>query len=365
MNRLIVLILPICLASGAWQFSEELALTKISQVNDLAISENGELWVLSPSTISKIDEKSGDPLEITQTQNARALAVLGDNLYYIDNINRLAAHSLDGQDNAVLTGLRFANPYQMTALSVSGTPAIIVLEPTRLAFTTPFEIISTLSINAERFSIIPLADYSDRRTPFFTLSGNRIFSWSGGRFQNADNYVSRLIYSASNTVLDFCADKKSNLYVLFADSITVLGDNGKYKGKIGVSNISVGSRIISNPANNELIVLDWSTKNIQRISETGQENEELIQLNKNRPNPVDNYTEISFTLSEPLYLTITIYNLIGEPVRQIAKQRYPKGTHRVIWKANDEAGNLVPNGVYFYRLESNRGVAIRQLIVLR
>ena len=365
MKQLIVLILPICLVSGAWQFSEELALTRISQVNDLAIGENGELWVLSPSAISKIDEKNGDPLAITQTQNARALAVLGDHLYYLDNINRLATHSFEAQENAALTGLRFANPTQMMALSVSGTPGLIVLEPTRLVFTNPFEIISTLSTTAERFSIIPHADYSDRRTPLFTLSGNRVFSWSGGRFQNADNYVSRLIYSTSNTVIDFCADKRGNLYVLFADSITVLDNNGQYKGKIGVGNISRGSRIISNPVNDELIVFDRSAKNIQRISEDGQGNEELIVLNKNRPNPVDNYTEISFTLNEPLYVTITIYNLIGEPVRQIARQRYPKGTHRVIWNANDEAGNLVPNGVYFYRLESNRGVAIRQLIVLR
>ncbi len=365
MKRLIVLILPICLVSGAWQFSEELALTRISQVNDLAIGENGELWVLSPSTISKIDEKNGDPLVIIQTQNARALAVLGDNLYYLDNTNRLATQLFEEQDDAVLTGLQFTNPYQMTALSVSGSPALIVLEPTRLVFADPFEITSTLSTTAERFSTIPHADYSDRRTPFFTLSGNKVFSWSGGRFQNADNYVSRLIYSASNTVIDFCADKKGNLYVLFADSITVLDNNGQYKEKIGVGNISHGSRIISNPANDELIVFDRSTKSIQRISEDGQGNEELIVLNKNRPNPVDNYTEISFTLDEPLYLTITIYNLIGEPVRQIAKQRYPKGTHRVIWNANDGAGNLVPNGVYFYRLESNRGVAIRQLIVLR
>ncbi len=52
-------------------------------------------------------------------------------------------------------------------------------------------------------------------------------------------------------------------------------------------------------------------------------------------------------------------------MKLIAKDRFLQGTHRVTWKAKDEKGNLVPNGVYFYRLESNRGVAIRQLIVLR
>ncbi|MDH4210276.1 MAG: T9SS type A sorting domain-containing protein [candidate division WOR-3 bacterium] len=365
MRRLSVLLFLLCLSSGAWQSSEEFALTKISQINDLTISDNGETWVLSPSIISKIDENNGDLLIPIQIQNARALAVLGQGIYYVDNNNRLVMQSSDDRDNSVTTELNFINPTQMTALSVSGSPGLIVLEPTRIVFATPFETMSTLSTNAERFSVIPLADYSNRRTPFFTLSGNRIYTWSGGRFQNAENYTGRLLYSASNKILDFCADKRGNLYVLFTDSIAVLDISGQHKGKIGIGTISRGSRILSNPVNNNLVIFDRSTKSVQIISESGHVNEELIVLEKNRPNPVDNYTEISFTLSEPLYLTITIYNLIGEPVKLIAKDRFLQGTHHVTWKANDEKGNLVPNGVYFYRLESSRGVAIRQLIVLR
>jgi hypothetical protein len=253
----------------------------------------------------------------------------------------------------------------MIALSVGGRPGVAVLESNRLVFATPFEIAGSISTSAERCVMIPMADYSDRSTPLFTLSGNRIFEWTGGRFLNAENYGNKLIYSASNSILDFCADKKGNLYILFADSITVLGEHSEYKGRIGVGEISHGSRILWNPKENNLIIFDNATKSMQVLSEAGRQAEELIVLDKNRPNPVDNYTEISFTLNEPLFLTITVYNLIGEPVKQIAKDRFLKGNHRVVWKADDEKSNLVPNGVYFYRLESTKGVAIRQLIVLR
>jgi hypothetical protein len=365
MRRLSVLLFLLCLSLGAWQSSEEFTLSKISRVNDLTISDNGETWVLSQSIISRIDENNGDLLAPYQIQNARALAVIGQSIFYVDSRNRLVMQSSDDRSNQVITGLNFINPVQIAALSVSGSPGLIVLEPTSIVFATPFEVMSTLGTSADRFSTIPLADYSDRRTPLFTLSGNKIFSWSGGRFQNAENYTSRVLYSASTEILDFCADKSGNLYVLFADSIAVLDKSGQYKGQIGISNISHESRILSNPANNSLVIFDPSTRNIQILSESGYVNEELIVLEKNRPNPVDDHTEISFTLSEPLYLTITIYNLIGEPVKLIAKDRFLQGTHRVTWKAKDEKGNLVPNGVYFYRLESNRGVAIRQLIVLR
>jgi hypothetical protein len=365
MRRLSVLLFLLCLSSGAWQPSEEFTLTKVSQVNDLTISDNGETWVLSPSIISKIDENNGDLLVSLQIQNARVLAVLGQSVYYVDNNNRLVMQSSDDIDNSVATGLSFTNPAQMIALSVLGNPGLIVLEPTRIVFATPFENISTLSTSAERFSTIPNADYMNRRTPFFTLSGNKIYKWSGGRFQNAENYTSQLLYSAANRILDMSVDRRGNLYVLFADSIAVLDNSGKHKGKIGIGTVSRGSRILSNPVNNSLVIFDRATRNIQIVSESGNAGEELIVLEKNRPNPVDDHTEISFALSEPLYLTITIYNLIGEPVKLIAKDRFLQGTHRVTWKANDEQGNLVPNGVYFYRLESSRGVAIRQLIVLR
>jgi len=365
MRRLSVLFFLVCLAAGAWQFREEIALSRIKQVSDLAINDNGEIWVLSPQAVSKIDGKSTNLLLSREVRNARLVAALGSDVYYIDSNNQLLSYTAGDSENASATGLSFTNPTQLTALSVNGSPGLVILEPTKLVFAAPFEIMSSLSTNAERFALIPTADYTNRRTPLFTMSGNRIFAWTGGRFFNADNYFSRLIYSASNSIVDFCADRKGNLYILFSDSITVLDDTGEYKGKIGIGNISRGSRILSNPADNSLVIFDQTTKSIQIVSQSGRDAEELITLNKNRPNPVDNYTEISFTLSEPLYVTITIYNLIGEPVKQIVKDRFLKGTHRIVWNAVDAEGNMVPNGVYFYRLESAKGVAIRQLIVLR
>ncbi len=364
MRRSIVLLFLVCLVSGAWQSGEEFALSKLGQVTDLSVSDNGELWVLSTTGISRID-KNGDLVTTKQAQGARTLAVLGGTIYYIDNSHRLMMQPVRGDKSPSISDLMFANPQQMAALSLSGTEAVVVLESRSLSFATPSGILSTLSANGERFALVPDGDYSERTTPFYTVTGSRIMAWTGGQFQDAGAYTSRLVYSTSNAILDFCADRGGNLYVLFTDSILVLDEAGQYKGKIGVKTISQGSRILSNPTESSLLIFDQQTKNVQVVSQTANEARELIILNKNLPNPVDNYTEISFTISEPLHLTITIYNLIGEPVKQIAKDRYLKGTHRVVWRADDVSGNLVPNGVYFYRLESKRGVAIKQLVVLR
>lgn len=57
--------------------------------------------------------------------------------------------------------------------------------------------------------------------------------------------------------------------------------------------------------------------------------------------------------------------MIGEPVKTITQGSYNKGRFRVRWDGKDESGRILPNGVYFYRLESKKGVTIRQLIILR
>lgn len=365
MKRLSVLFFLACLASGAWQFGRELTLSRISQVTDLTIDDKGEVWILSPSAIAMIDAENGDPVVSRQTQGARAFVVSAGNIYYIDRNGRLASQAADGRENVVVSNLVFSNPGQMAALSLDRTTVLAILEPATISFATTDGVISALSTNADRFAFLPYGDYASRSTAFYTLNGNRIYAWTGGNIEQPGAYGNRLIYSGPGRMIDLCASRNNELYALLADSIIVLDENGKSKGKIGINSVSRDSRILTNPADNGLIVFDAATRSIQFLSEPGTEPRELIVLNKNSPNPVDNFTEISFTIKEPLHLTITIYNLIGEPVKQIARDHYVKGTHRVIWRADDATGNLVPNGVYFYRLESERGIAIKQLIVLR
>lgn len=365
MKRLSVLFFLACLASGTWQFGRELTLSRISQVTDLTIDEKGEVWILSPSAIALIDAATGDPVLSRPMQAGQTFAVSSGTIYYVDRNGRLATQAADGRETGAVTNLTFPEPGQMAALSIDRTTVLAILEPARIAFATTGDIIGALNTNADRFAFLPHGDYTDRNTPFYTMNGNRIYAWTGGSIEQPGAYRSQLFYSGPNRLVDMCVDGGSRLHVLFTDSIMVIDENGKTKGRIGIGSVSRESRILANPADNGLIIFDPAAKNIQFLSETAAEPQELIVLNKNSPNPVDDFTEISFTIKEPLHLTLTIYNLIGEPVKQIARDRYLMGTHRVIWRADDAAGKPVPNGVYFYRLESDRGIAIKQLIVLR
>jgi hypothetical protein len=75
-------------------------------------------------------------------------------------------------------------------------------------------------------------------------------------------------------------------------------------------------------------------------------------LGKNYPNPFNPDTDISFTLPERTYVTLTIYNVVGKKVRTLVSGEMDGGTHFVRWNGTDENGSRVASGIYFYRLKT-------------
>jgi len=366
MKKLTVIFFLICSALGQWQQSDEIALPKGIQVNDLVINNLGELWVLSASSILKYERAAKNPFLIQKIANGKALTVIDEVIYVIDKSNRLLSLDLT-RDGLITSGdLIFNSPTQISHAKFDSKPILIVREPGRLVFTDCENLLGFISTNTEHFSMIPTADYEDVNTPLFTLANNRIYAWTGGTVDNPMNYQEKVLYSASHKILDFSTDKNGNLFVLFSDSVVVLDTDGSYKNKVNIDNVPPGSKILTTLGNNNVVVYNHAHKSLKTLAGIEQSQpDDIITLKNNHPNPVDNYTEIEFSIGQFLDLTITVYNLIGEPIKVIAKGRFPKGAHKVVWHAVDERGSLVPNGIYFYRLESKKGVAIKQLTVLR
>jgi hypothetical protein len=366
MKRYIVIFCLICIAFGEWHQTRDITLPKGIQVNDLSISSSGELWILSTSSILKYEAASDNPFLIQEFRNGKVLAVHGSKVYVIDQGNQLFSIDAGDQEYSVVSDITFIGPQHIAVVGPDTDPSIIIQEPNQLSFIRNMQITGQLSSAVDRFATIPLGDYGAPETPFFTLAQNRIYAWTNGTVHNIQGYQKRQIFSAAHTIFDITADKSGNVFVLFADSVVVIDPEGTYKTTVPIDNVPMNSAILYNPANENVLIFNRGMRNVKVLSSTNKyATGDLITLYSNQPNPVDNYTEIEFTITQPLDLTLTIYNLIGEPIRVLAQGHYANGTHRVIWRATDERGNLVPNGIYFYRLESKKGVAIRQLIILR
>jgi predicted outer membrane repeat protein len=86
----------------------------------------------------------------------------------------------------------------------------------------------------------------------------------------------------------------------------------------------------------------------------------------NYPNPFNPSTTISFSIQEESNIALTIYNIKGQRVRSLANNVFIKGNHSVIWDGEDDSGNLVSSGIYFYKLNVNdKTVVVKKCLLLK
>ena len=66
---------------------------------------------------------------------------------------------------------------------------------------------------------------------------------------------------------------------------------------------------------------------------------------------------IQYSLSHPAEVTIRIYDFASRPVKTLipGAQRTGPENHGENWDGKNDAGEVVANGVYFYRIETDRG----------
>ena len=84
-------------------------------------------------------------------------------------------------------------------------------------------------------------------------------------------------------------------------------------------------------------------------------------LYQNFPNPFNPSTKINFTIPADAFVTLKIYNSLGEEVKTLTKdQYYSKGTYSI-----DFNGKSLPSGAYYYRLTSGTYSAVRKMLLIK
>ena len=90
-----------------------------------------------------------------------------------------------------------------------------------------------------------------------------------------------------------------------------------------------------------------------------------VHLLQNMPNPFAASTTIAFELAAESNATILVYDLQGRLVKEILSERMPAGAHSVSWDGRDASGRAATGGVYFYSIQTDRGIEARRMVLVR
>jgi len=85
-----------------------------------------------------------------------------------------------------------------------------------------------------------------------------------------------------------------------------------------------------------------------------------FNLAQNYPNPFNPKTSIEFTIPKTGYVSLKIYNLLGEEVVTLVEGNVNKGNHYFYWDASEFS-----SGIYFYKLEAGEYVEIKKMVFLQ
>ena len=93
-------------------------------------------------------------------------------------------------------------------------------------------------------------------------------------------------------------------------------------------------------------------------------------LKANYPNPFNPETTILYTVGghredANVAVSLAIYDVLGQTVRQLVDARLQPGEYQAVWNGTNDSGQHLASGIYFYRLETGAFSQTRRLMLLR
>ncbi|MFC2084819.1 T9SS type A sorting domain-containing protein, partial [Bacteroidota bacterium] len=86
---------------------------------------------------------------------------------------------------------------------------------------------------------------------------------------------------------------------------------------------------------------------------------------QNYPNPFNPATTLRYGLPKASFVSIKIYNLLGQLVKTLVNEDVSAGIYEVQWNGDDESGRKVASGTYIYRVVAGKNVVTKKMVLLK
>lgn len=105
---------------------------------------------------------------------------------------------------------------------------------------------------------------------------------------------------------------------------------------------------------------------------TGVEKEDTnipaeFSLKQNFPNPFNPTTTIKFSIPDEEFVSLKVFNSLGEEVAELINETKPEGNYSVSFDASSHSGEVrnLTSGVYFYKISAGNFVETRKMILVK
>ena len=163
----------------------------------------------------------------------------------------------------------------------------------------------------------------------------------------------------------FFYQNNSFLRMLLYDDQSVMLNAGEYLiANIPFSLINPEDIVIEN-----VIVADEDNSSMQKVEiEIHYDNPNIpldYMLSQNYPNPFNPNTLLKFSVPKEEFVTIKIYNIIGQEITTLFAGNAKPGIYTLKWDGTDCNGKQVSSGSYIYRMTAGEFVQTKKMMYLK
>lgn len=90
-----------------------------------------------------------------------------------------------------------------------------------------------------------------------------------------------------------------------------------------------------------------------------------FELAQNYPNPFNMSTRIDFDLPRISTVNFSIYNILGQTVRDWTLEMVFPGFNSIVWDGRDNYGDESATGIYFYRLTAGEFIETKKMVLIK
>jgi hypothetical protein len=104
---------------------------------------------------------------------------------------------------------------------------------------------------------------------------------------------------------------------------------------------------------------------VSAIEEDKNNTSKIFKLEQNYPNPFNPTTTIEYFLSAAADVELTIFNMLGQPVKSLVQQKQKAGNYNVQWDATNNNSIAVPGGLYIYKIRAGSYSKLNKMILVK